>query len=631
MLVTDTHTLAQIVADLEALTPDDVLAIDTETTGLHMHVNDVLRGISLTYEAGSLPARQSVYISVSHPDSWCMTTWEAQRLGRAINECRALPVYHNAPFDWRALSAIGVTIPGRYWDTQVVDWLMDENLDHRLKEGVGARMFGTDAGAEKRALAALRRGTPQADIYKELRQQEPWSERGMAKAAREEAKRLHDESRRDWGTFTAEDLADYACQDTNLTFAIHESQMRDLAEPWNPDVDPRPDLEREFAFQKVLARMIDTGIRVDPKAAERHRATALERIAHIEAEFDGVNLGSVRQLQKLIYQDWRLTPARRTASGAPSTDKQALEELEGRHPGIELILEWRGLSKAVGTYYNGLLDLIGRDGRIHSAFSSTRTKTGRLSSSGPNLQNIPRADTNPEVRSVFLPEDGMELWEFDLEQAELRVMAGFAGETVMADAILNGRDLHGETAASMWGAEFTSLQRRLAKNLNFGFPYGIQARKFANYLVAGTGRPVTEAHVAHAESILASYRDTYPNLTRLMSGLAREAERLGYLPLHVPGRYRRFRGPGYIVPSYTALNAIVQGGVGEFMKDVMLALHPVIGAYGRVCLQIHDSLVIELVPGTGPLVQKVLQQIADDLSPFRYPMAWSAKQWGAAE
>lgn len=620
MLITNSDDYRSVLTKLESHTPDDVLAIDTETTGLHIYGEDHITGLSLTDRSGS------VYVPINHVES---LNFPLKPIVKALSESKALHVYHHGIFDWGVLqegSGGRFKVPERLWETMVVDWLMDENQRHGLKD-VGARVFGTDAKEEQQALKKIMRGRNYTELYKELRATDEWGKPNPAAPAREEARRQVAASKKTWATLTAEDIAPYAEMDTKLTYDLQTYQVTELNDPWDSDVDVRPDLEREFQFQRVLYKMIRTGITVDPVGADVHRSHALARIHEIEREFDGTAIGSTQQLARLIYAKWGLHSPHVTRGGAQSTSKATLEELEGQHPGIELILEWRKLTKAVGTYYDGLLAKIGNDGRIHSAFNSARTVTGRLSSSDPNLQNIPRPDTNPEVRSVFVPETGMELWEYDLSQAELRVGAGFANEEAMMSAIAEGRDLHGEVAASIWGPDYTSLQRRLAKNLNFGFQYGIGPRKFATYLVQGTGRPVTQAHVDQAADILDGYRRTFPALTRLMSGMQRAADEYGYVPLHVPGRYRRFRGPGYSVPTYSALNAIVQGGVAEFLKDVMIELDGEIGQYGRVCLQIHDSLVIEVDPGAGPVVGKLLQRIADDLNPFRMPQVFEAKEW----
>ncbi len=639
MIASTNVQVDSIVLDIEQLTHEDLIAVDTETTGLAIYQDDVQRGMSLTYPAGSLPALQDWYVNVSHAD---LRAVDITPIVQALALTPATLVFHHAEFDWAVLAkTTGIHLhPHEFWDTQTVDWMMDENWSHRLKDAA-ERAFGVEAKDKQKELKAAMRGTPKAEFYKALREgdDERYIGRGTATAAREEAARLHEASVYTWATVTANLTAPYAEMDTNLTYRLAEWQ-RDLLPTLALDV--RPDLDREFDFQRVLYQMISTGIRVNPLAAENLRRSALAKLEELGGYFEGVNLASTPQLQRMIYDEWGVTPTQWTKKGQPSTNRDALEEMLGDHPMIELLLEYRALAKQVGTYYDGLLEHRDARDRIHSSFAMNRTVTGRLSSSAPNLQNIPRADTSPEVRSVFVPEPGLELWEFDLSQAEMRVMAGWANEVPMIEAIETGRNLHAETALALWGQDWGDIsldevkkqhgrEYTLAKNVGYGYPYGIQGKKIAWYLVKGTGRAIGREEIAEGHRIHAGYKATYPDLARLMGGLQRQADRLGYIPLHVPGRFRRYRGPGYRnTKTYTALNSVVQGAIGEFMKDVMLDVWPHQGvhSYFRICLQVHDSLVCEVLPGMNGRLLELLQSTADKINPFPMRMLWDAKQWG---
>lgn len=621
------------------------VAVDTETTGLRLYQGDVVRGISIAVQHAPEQEVLSWYLPLTHPGS---TNFDPARLIFALNQHQGLQVFHHALFDWKALVKADWTyqVPERFYDTQVAAWLLDENVRLGLKEQ-GAMLFGEDAAEEQRHLRLLKKGRSAQVIYRELREDPAWKLLPAAEA-RAEAKRLALLSRKDWDTFTAEDIWEYACKDTELTLRLMDSQVGPVA-GWRLGSEFHRALAREHRFQGVLFRMMATGIRVDRDKADGQLHLAEHEAFALSQKFDGVNLNSTPQLRKLVYEDWGAKPKHFTRKGEPSTARAALEELEGV-PGVRDLLEYRRLTKAIGTYYRPLLDTIAEDGRVHPVFSSTRTVTGRLSCSDPNLMTIPRGDTLVGVRDVFVPEPGYELWEYDLAQAELRVQASFCQDPTLMQALKDGADLHSMTATMVFGPEFTGLQRRLAKNLNFGFSYGIGPRKFATYMVAGTPNPVTQCgywdwsrfdstprpracgrcHVCQAAEILDQYRQAYPNLVRLMNGLSDIADRDGIIPLHVPGRYRHFRSPGVRVPGYTALNAIVQGGVAEFMKDVMIAAEPELADMGaRLCIQVHDSLVIEVLPGDGPRVQKLLQGIADDLNPFDMPMLFEGAPWEA--
>lgn len=557
------------------------LAIDTETTGLHPYTVDEIRGISV---AGR---EWEFYLPISHPES---RNFDPQPLLLALRG-RQL-IFHHGVFDWAFLDQAGMSIDWpvtTVWDTQVVNWLMDENLKIGLKESC-ERIFGIDAGDEKRHLKSLKGYT--------------------------------------WGTYTAEQIGDYAAKDARLTYDLWKWQKQAIGAV-QPGISLTT-IKREMETQRNLYRMIRTGIAVDPERILQGEQAFMDRVHRIEQMFQDaeVNPNSPKQVANWLFRDgWESTV--KTKTGARSVARNVLEDLAGRgHPAASTLLEYRHLAKAVTGYFRPMLSQIGEDGRIHPHFSSVRTVTGRFSCSSPNLQTIPRDDTMPEVRRCFVPEQGWELWGYDLKQAELRVIAGYAGETSMIEALEQGRDLHSETAASIFGDDFTPLQRRLAKNLNFGFAYGIGPAKFATYFA-----PVpTPYDVEQARQILAGYKRTYPKVAALLTGMERIAKRDGYVPNYPPGRYRRFRGPGYINEAYTAVNFIVQGGIGEFMKDMMnewYARHE-IPSCRRLVLQVHDELVFEIKHRSGAnpdVVREVLQGIADRINPFKMRMEWEMKRW----
>ena len=432
--------------------------------------------------------------------------------------------------------------------------------------------------------------------------------------------------------------------DTVITLKLHDIYSSLEGKP-----AVRPAYGREFAFQRVIFEMSKLGVRVDRGTAEKNWAAAQVRRDELAAGFGDVNLNSPKQLASLIYDDWGLPCHSWTDSGNRSTAKQTLEEMEALHPGIDAILEYRKIDKAISGYYRPLVERLDDNERVHTSFNSARTVLGRLSASNPNLQTIPRGDVLSGVRDLFIPEPGWELWEYDLAQAELRVIASLAGETDMIEAIEQGRDLHSETAAKVFGADFKPIQRRVAKNLNFSVPYFVGPRKLSNYYVIGTGKKKTQCatwswvkesgekrprrcnrcHVCQAAVAIDGWKEANSNIAMLMKGLDRMAAQLGYLPHHVKGRYRHFRGPrGVRVPTYTGLNAVVQGGVAELMKSIMLeVVEQTLEA--RMVLQVHDSLVFEVQPDYGLTLQTILQTITDDLNPYTMRMVFDAQPWSS--
>lgn len=593
MLVETEADYKAMLEGISRLQPRDALAIDTETTGLAMYQDDHVTGISVAYYVGQEVA--SWYLPVAHAKSEIRNR-SARRLLDVVAK-HPFHVYHNAiGVDWVGLQKLGLKrLPERFHDTQVQSWLSDENVNHKLKME-SARLLGEDSRDEEKALRKLLRGG------------------------------------KTWADLTALDIAAYGDRDAVLTLELMDCQVGRYG-------SDSPALAREHEIQRVLHAMMDVGIRVDPEKCGAQLAEAEVRHTELAGLFDEINLNSPKQVAEMIYDDWGVECLHRTPAGARSSAKAALEELEW-HDGVAELMEYRRLDKAITGYYRPYVERVCSDGRIRPSFSSTRTVTGRFSCSAPNLQTIPREDTLTGVRELFLPDPGFELWEYDLSQAEYRVMAGWAGEIGLIEAIERGDDMHSLTASRVFGTDFTGLQRRLGKNLNYGWPYGIGPGRFATYMVAGTGKPVTRCDgwngpgfrkcrrctVCEAAKIIESFERGYPRLNRLKRGLAQQARRLGYLPLHVEGRFRHFRSPGKQVPYYTALNAVVQGGIGEFMKDVMLEVSR-LSLPGRMCLQVHDSLVWEVEPGAGHRIGAELQRIADAINPFDMRMVFDAKEW----
>jgi DNA polymerase-1 len=212
----------------------------------------------------------------------------------------------------------------------------------------------------------------------------------------------------------------------------------------------------------------------------------------------------------------------------------------------------------------------------------------------------------------------------------MRVIAGMAQEDVLIASIEEGRDMHGELAAEVFGPEYTGLQRRFAKNLGYGWFYGLTSLDTAVKYISGPNPKPTAKKIL--DGLKARYKKTY----RLMQTTTREAQDKGYVRIHAaawPGRFRRFvtQGPRRPAP-YTALNAQVQGGIGEFMCDVMIMAEPLLNGVGaRLCLQVHDELVCEVPTGMGPKVQEILQSVADEVNPFDMRMVFDASEWSSHE
>lgn len=668
-LVTSVAEFAAVAREVMALPSDELVAVDTETTGVKLFNGDVLRGVSLAWRDSS------AYVALSHPDSWNLPEkyWPAFR--ELLQNMWALPLLWNAKFDMHSLQqGLGVEPWERYVDVMALYWLLDENEPKALKKA-GARLFGTDADAEQRALKALMKGETQADCYKRLRDElRERGEREPAADTKERAKALVSGSKRGWADLTAAEIADYAEQDTVLTRRIYEWV---LAQDEYQRIEPAVDMHHRLI--RVVQRMERRGVGVDLDKVKAGRERCELRMAEIEDQFrrggpfdhgrddsDGTNLSSPSQLARLIYEDWGLPVHERTDSGAPSTSRAALEENEG-HSGIDLILEHRRLGKAKSAYFDSLLERADPEGRVHASFNTTGTVTGRLSCNEPNLMTIPREGPLSAVRECFVPAEGYELWSFDLSQAELRFAAALSRDAALRAAIEAG-DVYQATADSIFCTSSCprdekgkcSTHRPTAKALVLAYPYGVRARKFARMMLRGTGRlprecpawthpkeretwsctacstatrtvkhrKCEECDACGAQVILDDFEGRYVNLSSTMKRLAQHAEKTGRLPLLHPGRFRRFRSPAleWPVPPYTALNSADQGGVAGLMTDVMVCSEPATNRLGaRLVLQVHDSLVYELVPGTAEKVHRVLQSAVDAANPLDIRLPIEAK------
>lgn len=586
------------------------VALDTETSGLRLYQGDKAHMASFADETGA----------------WALPREAAgAEIRRLLAEGRHF-IMHNSPFDRAAIAVTwGIEFPDdRIYDTMAVDWALDENADHRLKEGLGVRFFGVDAKAEKDELRALMKGRTVEDVYRELRETvnlQPRAERERAAVTRTQAREISAGTKRGWDDLTFEELKDYAEQDAFLTWRSkwHLDALLE-ADPY-----PVPDLDRQRRLGGLAYRITRTGIRVNGERAEAGLAAAEERIAELRQKFvlhgrseNVVNLDSTKQLRSLLFEEWGLPVTKTTPSGLPSTDKTALEELSYDHRIVDL-LEYRGLQKQVSAYYLPLLDRLGPNSRINPSLNPWRTVTGRFSMSGPNLQTIPRETTSSEIRKVFEAEPGMVLGEFDLKQIEVRVAAAISKEP----NLLSVYDVDGDVYQAL--ADDIGVDRQTAKTVILSAQYGVGPKTLATTLARGTGQAPDKRR---ARKILDAYWRNYQQLHRLMGGLEEVAQRRGYLPLWKPGRRRLFRSPSNPYPRwYTALNAAIQGGAADFLKDVLLELEPAVADVGRIVLTVHDSVVLEHEPGAEGVIAARLAEITADCSPYAIDTPWDYKAW----
>lgn len=621
----------------EAKDPHLPIGVDTETTGLKPWAGSLLRGMSL-----ALPDGTAWYLPVSHPRSENLDSTCLRRVLLELAHPDRTWVWFNRKYDCAILSQLGIDalrLPGRHWDSAVGGWLEDENIvQTRLKDRCHLLWPEDDPKAEQRELERLCAGPTLAQLedehyYGPEGREAAEGRRAPQGISRKQARELALEDprygKRQMWDLTADEIRDYACEDARLHLRLFGYQ-RSLGSRGREIEAAMP---REMRVIDVLYEMERRGIQVDEGAIRSSFAKARARQAEIDAIFEavGVNPSAPHQLASWIYEDGPVV--KRTPKGAPSVDKEALALL-GDDPKAQLVIEWRRLERMAGFYFAPLIEGVDGQGRIHPSFKSAGSgrgeggrspRTGRLSCEAPNLQQIPRENTMAEVRRVFIASRGMELWDFDLSQAELRVAASISNEEWLIEAFAEGRDVYLELAGNL------ASTRDTAKVVALGYQYGAGEKQVASILTRGTGQRVTPQMVRRAALLVWQYERQVPRLARTRRWAEEIAREEGRIPLHPPGRFRHFRGAYHAPEPYKdAFNSWCQGGVAEVVKDVMVEAQPGLNDLGsHLLIQLHDALVIETPPGLAPKVRDHLQQVVDGVSPFSVRQRFELKPWSS--
>ncbi len=392
--------------------------------------------------------------------------------------------------------------------------------------------------------------------------------------------------------------------------------------------------EIELPLCDVLYRMEKTGIAIDENQLSQFGIMLSQRIADCEQFIfsysdEPFNINSTKQLGELLFERLQLPPIKKTKTGY-STNADVLEKLKDKHPIIPAIMDYRMLTKLNSTYAEGLLKVIGEDGRIHTTFQNLVTATGRLSSTEPNLQNIPvRTDLGAEIRKMFIPRPGCVLVDADYSQIELRVLAHIADDRVMQDAFTSGVDIHTATASQVFGVspeEVTSLQRRHAKAVNFGIVYGISEFSLSEDI--GVSR-------FEAKQYIDSYLENYKGVHSFMRRVVEDARNIGYTQT-LYGRRRyipELKNSNYNLRQAgerIALNAPIQGTAADIMKLAMLRVDAKLSAEfpeAQLLLQVHDELIVECPEEIAMQVAKLVSREMEAVAALKVPLLAEAK-WG---
>ena len=394
--------------------------------------------------------------------------------------------------------------------------------------------------------------------------------------------------------------SEYAAEDADVTMKLHQTLF--------PELEKTPTLlklfnEIEMPLVRVLSHIERNGVLIDPQKLLAQSQEIEQRLAEVEAEVHQVagqefNLASTKQLQEILFEKLGLPVKKKTPKGAPSTNEEVLEELaqEG-HIVPKLLIEHRGLSKLKSTYTDKLPQMINpKTGRVHTSYHQAVTATGRLSSSDPNLQNIPiRNEEGRRIRQAFIAREGYKIVAADYSQIELRIMAHLAHDEGMLKAFTEGKDIHRSTAAEIFGVsleEVTNEQRRNAKAINFGLIYGMSEFGLSNQL--GISRQ-------EARTYMDAYFNRYPNVLQFMTDIKAKAAEQGYVEtllgrrLYLP-EIKSSNGMRRKAAERVAINAPMQGTAADIIKVAMIGIDKMI--FGdeniKMIMQVHDELVFEV-------------------------------------
>ena len=392
--------------------------------------------------------------------------------------------------------------------------------------------------------------------------------------------------------------------------------------------------EIELPLCDVLYRMETAGIAIDRNQLEQFGEMLSQRIADCETlifSYSGepFNINSTRQLGELLFDKMGLPPVKKTKTGY-STNADVLEKLKDKHPIIPAIMDYRMLTKLKSTYADGLMKVISEDGRIRTTFQNLVTATGRLSSTEPNLQNIPvRTDLGAEIRKMFIPKEGCVLVDADYSQIELRVLAHIANDGNMCDAFISGLDIHTSTAAQVFHVDMehvTPLQRRHAKAVNFGIVYGISEFSLAEDI--GVSR-------YEARDYIDRYLLNYPGVKAYMKQVVEDAKKTGYtstlygrrryIPELTSSNFNVRQGAERI-----ALNTPIQGTAADLIKLAMIRVDQALrDTYpdARLLLQVHDELIVECPKKIADQVAKLVSLEMEKIAQLAVPLTAEAK-WG---
>lgn len=578
------YTLISTADELEklagSLADAPVISFDTETTGTDPMLATLV-GISL-----SVKSDEAWYIQLGEQG---IPVDEAVGLLRSLltNEL-STKVAQNFKYDYIMLYRNGLEVRGPIFDTMVAGYLID--------------------AAQKLSMDALSRKYLKYD---------PVSIESLIGSGKKQLSMAEIDPVK---------VSDYACEDADVTFRLYEVLSNQLQEDGLLEVAS----EIEFPLIKVLAHMEMEGMALDEKMLAGFSEQLGTDMLAIEQEIYSkagaeFNINSPQQLGDILFNKLKLPSGRKTKGGQYSTSEDVLSDLAVTYELPGLILDYRSLSKLKSTYVDALPKMMHPvTGRIHTSFNQTIAATGRLSSSSPNLQNIPiRTERGREIRRAFISSEGYKLLAADYSQIELRVIASIANETAMKAAFNDGEDIHARTAKEIFGLgsieEVDREHRRKAKEVNFGIPYGVSAFGLSQRL--GVSRD-------EGKSVIEAYFGRFPEIRKYISETVDFARQYGYVKtLSGRRRYIRDINSGNVnvrgFAERTAINTPIQGTAADLIKIAMIRISDYLETEGlktRMVLQVHDELLFEVPSDELETVPEVIREIMENAMDIGVPL-----------
>lgn len=567
----------------------EILSLDTETTSTNP-IDAELVGLSFSVEE-----KKAFYVAV--PDN----REEAQKIVNIFKPLyenpEILKIGQNLKYDLEVLHNYGVSLAGPMFDTMIAHYLIQPELRHNMDYMAETLLH-----------------------YRTIHIEELIGERGR--------------NQRNMRDLKPAEVYEYAAEDADITLRLYNVLLPKLKERGAEQLF----YEIEMPLMPVLAEMELNGIRIDTDSLAETSSILTSRMRQLETQIyeaagEEFNIASPKQVGEILFGKMKIVDKpKKTKTGQYVTSEEVLQQLRHKNPIVDDILAHRGLKKLLGTYVDALPKLINRrTGHIHTSFNQAVTSTGRLSSSDPNLQNIPvRGEDGKEIRRCFIPEEGCLFFSADYSQIELRVMAHLSGDENMAEAFRLGHDIHAATAAKIYKediADVTRDQRTKAKRANFGIIYGITVFGLAERL---------DISRAEAAQLIDGYFASFPKVAQYMEQSKETARAKGYAETFF---HRRRYLPDINSHNATvrnfaernAINAPIQGSAADIIKIAMVRISRRFKAEGiksKMILQVHDELNFSVIPEEKEKVQRIVLEEMQNAYPLNVPLVADCG-WGA--